>query len=177
MKKMLSLLFALCLLLGVSGAMAQTTTTELMKLNNGTTIVLQHDDSVQINIIVQETPDMGFWFLTNNVTTGVFLSITQSEIDNELSLADLTEEQQMQYGQMVGEMYEAPEIHLDTTPSGNKYLHICSNEESDIDTIFTLYKGCFVELNQFSKQNFATLTEDDKAFCLSILHGIEFIAE
>ena len=89
----------------------------------------------------------------------------------------LTEEQQLQYGQMVGAMFENPEIHLDVTPSGNMYLHICSNEASDIDTIFTLYKGYFVELIQFSGEDFAPLTEEDKAFCLSLLHGIEFIAQ
>ena len=177
MKKMLSLLLALCVMLNVSLALAQTTTTELMKLDNGMTIVLRHDESVQISPIEHETPDMGFWWLTDEVNAGVYLCITHSEIDSELSLADLTEEQQLQYGQMVGAMFENPEIHLDTTPSGNLYLHVCSNEASDIDTIFTIYKGYFVELIQFSGEDFAPLTEEDKAFCLSLLHGIEFIAE
>ena len=177
MKKMLSLLLALCMMLSMTCALAQTLTTELMKLDNGTTIVFNHDENVQIFPIEHETPDMGFWWLTDNVNAGVYLCITPSEIDSELSLADLTEEQLLQYGQMVGEMFENPEIHLDITPSGNMYLHICSNEESDIDTIFTLYKGCFVELTQFSDNDFVTLTEEDKAFFLSLLHGIEFIAE
>ena len=177
MKKMLSLLLALCLLLVASSALAQPLTTELMKMDNGVTIVLRHDENVQIFPIEHETPDMGFWWLTDNVNAGVYLCITPSEIDGELSLADLTEEQQLHYGQMVGEMFENPEIHLDITPSGNMYLHICSNEASDIDTIFTIYKGYFVELTQFSGEDFAPLTEEDKAFCLSMLHGIEFVTE
>ena len=177
MKKMLCLLLALCLMLGASSALAYTLTTKLLQLDNGVTIVINHDKSMQIASAEIETPDVGFWALNDNVHASVFLSIAPSEIDSELSLADLTEEQQLQYGQMVGEMFENPEIHLDTTPSGNRYLHVCSNEASDIDTIFTIYKGYFVELIQFSGDNFAPLTEEDKAFCLSVLHGIEFIAE
>ena len=177
MNKILSLLLALCLLLGASSALAQTLTTELLKLDNGVTIIINHDEGLQITSAEIETPNVGFWSLNDNVHASVFLSIAPSEIDSELSLADLTEEQQLQYGQMVGEMFVNPEIHLDTTPSGNLYLHVCSNEASDIDTIFTIYKGYFVELIQFSGEDFAPLTEEDKAFCLSLLHGIEFIAQ
>lgn len=176
MKKLLSLLLVLCLVLGATSALAQTVTTELMKLDNGVTVVINHDESVQIDSAVQTIPNFGFWTLEDGVHAAVALNIAPSEIDSELSLADLTEEQQLQYGKQVGEMFANPEIHLDTTPSGNKYLHICSNEESDIDTIFTIYKGYFVELIQFSGDDFAQLTEADKAFCLSILHGIEFVS-
>ena len=175
MKKMLSLFAALCLMLSAVSAMAETT--ELLKLTNGVTIVLNHDESVQIYPAAQNTPNEGFWMIDNAVNASVTLSIAPSEIDSELSLGDLTEEQQLQYGQQVGEMFANPEIHLDTTPSGNNYLHVCSNEESDIDTIFTIYKGYFVELIQFSDDNFAKLSEEDKAFCLSLLHGLEFVTE
>ena len=176
MNKCLSVLLVLCLLLGASSALAQTVTTELMRLDNGVTIVINHDESVQIKPAMEEFPESNIWMVTDQVHANVFLNIAVSEIDSELSLADLTEEEQMQYGRMIGAMYENPEIHLDTTPSGNLYLHVCSNEESDIDSIFTIYKGCFVELIQFAN-DFAPLTEDDKAFCLSVLHGIEFVAE
>ena len=175
MKKLLSLFVALCLLLTAACALAETT--ELLKLDNGVTIVLNHDESIQIYPAAQNAANEGFWMIENGANASVTLSIAPSEIDSELSLGDLTEEQQLLYGQQVGEMFANPEIHLDVTPSGNKYLHICSNEESDIDTIFTIYKGYFVELIQFSDDNFAQLTEEDKAFCLSILHGIEFVTE
>lgn len=178
MKKIVNLLLIACLLLGLSGALAQTMTTELAKLDNGTHIVLHHDENVQITSVNSSASDTNVWVEVNDaVHAAVTLRIMPSEIDSELSLGDLTEEQQLQYGQMVGAMFANPEIHLDTTPSGNLYLHVCSNEKSDIDTIFTIYKGYFVELIQFSRDNFAQLTEADKAFCLSVLHGIEFIAE
>ena len=177
MKKMLSLLLALCLMLGASSALAQTVTTDLMQLNNGITIVLNHDGSVQVTSAVQDASDVGYWVIHDAAHVSVMLRIAPSEIDSELSLGDLTRDQQLQYGQMVGEMFDHPEIHLDTTPSGNMYLHVCSNEASDIDTIFTIYKGYFVELIQFSANDFAPLTEEDKAFCLSVLHGIEFVTK
>ena len=175
MKKFLSILLVLCLLLSASSALAQTVTTELMKLENGVTIVLHHDDTLQISSAEIDLPNYGFWLIENGQNAAVSLNIAPSEIDGELSLGDLTEEQQLQYAQQVGEMFDNPEIHLDTTPSGNKYLHVCSNEEDDIDTIFTIYKGCFVELIQYN-DNFAQLTAEDASFCLSILHGIEFVA-
>ena len=174
MKKFLSMFLGLCLLLSSSSALAQTVTTELMKLENGVTIVLNHDETLQISSGDYDMPNYGFWLIENGKNAAVSLNIAPSEIDSELSLDDLTEEQQLQYGQQVGEMFVNPKIHLDTTPSGNKYLHVCSNEEDDIDTIFTLYKGCFVELIQYN-DDFSQLTEADEAFCLSILHGIEFV--
>ena len=174
MKKLLSLFFALSLLLSAATCTAETLTTELMKMDNGVTIVLNHDETFAIFADENNEPDDSFWLIENGENAAVSLSIAISEIDSELSLGDLTEEQQLQYGQAVGAMFANPEIHLDTTPSGNKYLHICSNEEDDIDTIFTIYKGCFVELIQYN-EGFAQLTEEDEAFCLSILHGIEFV--
>ena len=176
MKKFLTLLLSLCLLLSAASALAQTMTTELLKLDTGVTIVINHDESVQIQPGQEDFFGMNVWMLTDQAHAGVYLSIAPSEIDSELSLADLTEEQQLLYGEMVGAMFDNPVIHLDTTPSGNKYLHVCSNEASDIDTVFTIYKGYFVELVQFA-DDFATLTEEDKAFLLSVLHGIEFITE
>lgn len=176
MKKLLNLLLVLCLVLGSSSALAQTMTTELMKLDNGITIVIHHDESVQIKPAMEGFSDANLWIVTDQAHADVFLNIAPSEIDRELSLGDLTQEQQMQYGQMVGAMFASPEIHLDTTPSGNLYLHVCSNEESDIDTIFTIYKGYFVELIQFFS-DFAQLSEEDQAFCLNVLHGIEFVTE
>lgn len=175
MKKILSLILALCLMMTAASALAETMTTELMKLDNGVTIVLNHEENVKFYPAAVERPNIGYWMIEDGVHAAVTLNIAPSEIDSELSLGDLTEEQQLQYGAMVGEMFANPEIHLDTTPSGNKYLHICSNEESDIDTILTIYKGYFVEMIQFSDDNFQQLTEEDKAFCLSLLHGIEFV--
>lgn len=174
MKKILSMLLILCLMMGASSALAETVTTELMKLDNGVTIVLNHDETIQLSTDDEDMTDSGYWLIENGENAGVSLIIARSEIDSELSLGDLTEDEQQQYGETVGAMFADPEIHLDTTPSGNKYLHICSNEEDDIDTIFTIYKGCFVELIQYN-DDFAQLTEADEAFCLSILHGIEFV--
>ena len=106
MKKFLSILLVLCLLLGASSALAQTVTTELMKLENGVTIVLHHDDTLQISSAEIDLPNYGFWLIENGQNAAVSLNIAPSEIDGELSLGDLTEEQQLQYAQQVGEMFD-----------------------------------------------------------------------
>jgi hypothetical protein len=177
MKKMFAVLLALCLLLGVSGAMAETVTTELMKMSDGLTIVLHHDESVEITIIDHGVPEIGFWLIDDHVHAPVHLGICRSVIDGELSLADLSEEEQMQYATLYSFLFEDPIIHLDTTPSGNLYLHICSNEAHEVDTILTLYKGTIVELIQHALDDFGPLQEEDKAFCFDLLYGIEFVTE
>lgn len=173
MKRILCIFLAMCLMMTVSCAFALTTT--LTELDDGTQIVLDHNEAVQaLPAASEEEAGMHCWLIDDGVHAPISLVIAFSEIEGELSLGDLTEEEQMQYGELVGEMFANPEIHLDTTPSGNRYLHVCSNEQSDIDTIFTIYKGYFVELIQH-KADFSALTEEDQAFCLSVLHGIEFI--
>ena len=177
MKKILAALLALCLLLGVSSAMAETVTTELMKMSDGLTIVLHHDDSVEISVLDHEVPEIGFWLIDDHVHAPVHLGIYRSEIFGELSLADLSEEEQMQHAALHSLLFENPIIQLETTPSGNLYLHICSNEAHEVDTIFTIYKGTIVELIQHALDEFGPLREEDKAFCFDLLYGIEFVTE
>ena len=174
MKKWLTLFLALSMLLCASGALAEATATELLTLDDGTTIVLNHESNVTITADGSATSGHALWAVNDGVHAPVMLSIAPSEIEHELSLGDLTEEQQLRYGQEIGLNFANPEVHLDTTPSGNKYLHIISNETPDANILFTIYKGCFVEMIQF-QADFAPMTDEDDAFCLSVLHGIEFV--
>lgn len=174
MKKILCVLLAAAVVLSAAGALAQTVTTELMVLPNGVTVVLEHGDGELLCEGGSTEPGFGRWMVDDGVHTAVSLRIAPSEIDAQLSLGDLTEEEQMFYGRQVGEMFADPVIDLHTTPSGNLYLHIASNEESDMDVIFTIYKGFFVELTQF-RHDFGSLTQEDMNFILDLLYGIEFV--
>lgn len=173
MKRILSLIMVLCLMATLCGT-AFAEEIFLVEMANGYDIVLITDEEISIEPVETDADDLNSWIIDDSVHTPVTLSIALSEIGGDISLIDCTEEEQMQLGKMAGAMFENPEIHLDTTPSGNLYLHICSNEQSDIDSIFTIYKGCFVELVQY-KEDFSQLSDEDREFCLSILHAIEFV--
>ena len=106
----------------------------------------------------------------------VIISIAPSELYDKQSMNDLTEEEIETLKATAGSQYAAPEITVDVTPSGNKYIHVCSNGSDDIDAIFTLYMGYFVELTQWH-EDYAKLTDADTAFLLELLHNIEFVPE
>ena len=74
-----------------------------------------------------------------------------------------------------GEQYENPNFATETSPEGNLYLFVSSNDESDIDSLFTIYEGYFVELIQYH-EDFSEQTEADDDFARSLLYGIEFSA-
>lgn len=104
----------------------------------------------------------------------VWVVIAYSEIytDNE-SMNDLDEEEIQNLMDIAGIQYEEPELSVDVTPSGNKYIRVCANSEFDIDSIFTLYKGYFVELTQWH-DDYSELTDADLAFMQQLLYNIEF---
>lgn len=175
MKKLLSLFLTLSMLLGVLGALAEdAATTELATLPDGTAIVLNHEGDLTIDVTYSDDNGRTRWFISDGVHSPLVLSIAPSEIESELSLGDLTEEQQLSYGQEIGQCFANPKVHLDTTPSGNKYVHITSNETFDTNIILTIYKGYCVEMMQFWA-DYTPLTDEDNAFFLSVLHGIEFV--
>ena len=104
----------------------------------------------------------------------VVIGLAPSEEYAERSMNDFSADEIELLKTVAGEQYNNPLFEVETTPSGNSYLHMCSNEANDIDSIFTVYKGYFVELTQ-QHEDFRALTEADNAFMLDLLHGIEFV--
>ena len=72
-----------------------------------------------------------------------------------------------------GEQYENPAFATETSPEGNLYLFVSSNDESDIESLFTIYEGYFVELIQYH-DDYSEQTDEDDDFARSLLYGIEF---
>ena len=90
-------------------------------------------------------------------------------------MADLSEEELDELRALAGAQYEDPVFATETSPEGNLYLFVSSNEESDVDSLFTIYQGYFVELIQHH-DDYSEQTEADDDFCRSLLYGIEFAA-
>ena len=89
------------------------------------------------------------------------------------SMADLSEEELDELRSIAGEQYENPTFATETSPEGNLYLFVSSNDESDIDSLFTIYEGYFVELIQYH-DDYSEQTDADDDFARSLLYGIEF---
>ena len=63
--------------------------------------------------------------------------------------------------------------HVWESPEGNLYLFVSSNDEWDVDSLFTIYEGYFVELIQYH-DDYSQQTEADDDFARSLLYGIAF---
>lgn len=149
-----------------------------------TLTLLETKDGLRITLDVEEAvtttvePDMPEGTALVSVTSAghanVMISIAHSELYNDRFLKDMSQDEKDELCRIAGEQYEDPTFVFDTTPSGNEYIHVCSNQADDIDSLFTIYDGYFVELMQ-SHEDFSPLTEDDEAFCYSLLRRINFV--
>lgn len=171
MKKLLSMLMAALLLMSVTGALAES----IRFIENSSTfdieIELPEGAKVSANTNVGQ---MSIVTISSEGLADVSITIAGSDIYDLENLADLSDDDVNLLAETAGMQYENPEIVIDTTPSGNKYIHICSNAESDIDAIFTLYDGYFIEMTQWH-EDYAQLTEQDYDFMLQLLHNLTFI--
>ena len=90
-----------------------------------------------------------------------------------LSLNDLTDDQVNALAEQAASDFDDAVIQIDITPSGNKYIMVSEREECLVATVFTVYRGYFVQLVQYH-DDFSALTDGETAFMLEVLHGIEF---
>lgn len=171
MKKVLAIFLTLALTLGCAGALAESVRfvedSPLfdieMELPEGATVGAKTGgDSVSIVEVLSE-----------GLAT-VRITIAASDVYDELSMNDLSDEDIEVLKQLGSLQYEEPELTIEVTPSGNKYIHVCANSEFDVDAIFTLYKGYFVELTQWH-EDYAEITEADFAFMQQLLYNLNFL--
>ena len=87
---------------------------------------------------------------------------------------DLGDEEISGLGVMAASQYENPEITVEETLQKNKFIHICSNDQYDVDAIFTLYKGYFIEMTQWH-DDYSAVTEKDYEFMRQLLYNLEFV--
>ena len=72
---------------------------------------------------------------------------------------------------LCGAQYIDPVITEKTTPAGNMYIQVFSNEGSEIMSYVTLFEGYMIQIDYYH-QDFSKLTDEDHAFAEEILHGI-----
>ena len=172
MKKALAILLTL-LMLGTAACASAQSAAELASIQGQFDIVLIYQEPLTLT---QDEAPAGYVYFTaeRQGLAPVYVSIAPSELADGLSMADLGEEGQKILTAMASSQYQNPVTETRTTQAGNLYLYVRSGDASDIVTLFTLYKGYFVQLTQF-KDDFSALANGDEAFCLEVLQGIEFI--
>ena len=175
MKKILTVLLAAVLLCAAACSMAEIETIYLADVGEGCEAVLVVENPVTVTFNSEEVP-AGFVYatLSREGLADVHVVIAKSEVAEGLSLADLGEEGMAMLKELVAEQYADPIIEEKTSPSGNLFIEVCSNEEeSEIDTKLTLFEGYLIEMDVY-REDFSKLSEADKAFGEEMLYALWF---
>ena len=175
MKKILTALLAALLLCAASCCVAQSETIHLADMGEGCEAVLVMENPVAVEFINDELPS-GFVYAkaSRDGLADVHIVVAKSDEAEGLSLADLGETGMAILCELMGEQYESPVYEQKTTPSGNLYLEVCSSEEdSQIDTLMTLFEGYLISMDVYH-EDFSPLTGEDKAFAEEMLYSLWF---
>ena len=175
MKKLLCLTLAALMIAGVACAEIATveTTIPLTQPDSPVTITLTCDSALEVEFADDVPSGMVRATVHSDEHADVVISIAPSELFVDRSMADLSEEELEELRAIAGEQYANPSFATETSPEGNLYLFVSSNDESDIDSLFTIYEGYFVELIQYH-DDYSEQTDADDDFARSLLYGIEF---
>ncbi len=176
MKKLICLLLAAVMTLGIACAdeiVSIETTIPLSQPESPVTITLTYTGNLDIEFSPYAPTDQVRATVHSDEHADVVISIAPSDLYAGMSMADLSEEDLQYLQEVAGSQYENPSFATETSPEGNLYLFVSSNDEWDVDSLFTIYEGYFVELIQYH-DDFAEQTEADDDFCRSLLYGIHF---
>lgn len=169
MKKALGILLAGIIMLCCGGATAQTV--KFLENSSGFDIEMALPEGAAV--AEQEFTELvSYSKITSEGLAPVAVTIAASDIYGELSLKELSQAEVEQLKALETEQYETADVRLETTPSGNSYIFITTQD--GINSIFTLYLGYFVELTQWH-DDFHEITQADTAFMLQLLYNIEFL--
>ena len=174
-KKILTVLLAAMLLCVAACCAAESETIHLADLGEGCEAVLVLDNPVTLTSYDDLMPT-GFVYVkaSREGVADVHIVVAKSEEAEGLSLADLGENGMKILGDLIGEQYDNPVYEQKTTPSGNLYLHVCSNEEeSEIDTLVTLFEGYLISMDVY-REDFSKLSQEDIAFAEELFYALWF---
>ena len=166
MKKLIALLLAALLMMSFACAEEITAVETSIPLS-------QPDSPVTITLTYTGTADQVRATVHSDDHADVVISIAPSDVYAGMSMSDLTEEEIQELQEIAGSQYENPTYATEASPEGNLYLFVSSNDEWDVDSLFTIYEGYFVELIQYH-DDFTEQTEADDNFARSLLYGIAF---
>lgn len=171
MKRLSVLLVTLLMIF--SSTVAFATTVTLPENADQFDITMELPDGAQATEPILEN-DYTMVIVDMNNLASVYVMLAPSDVYAGQSLADLTEEDVANLQAQTAEDLDDPVSETKVTPSGNQYILVQDKGEHAGATIFTLYKGYFIQLSQFH-EDFSAINDDDLDFMMNILYGIEFI--
>lgn len=172
MKKLIALMLMLLIISVAAFAGAEEAKDwTLAKIGDTHEIVLNMETPVHVGFMDDMPAGTVYARATREGCANVYIIITPSEISEGISMNDMDEQGLAIFKSLCGAQYLMPEITERTTPSGNLFIEVCSNEESDIDSFVTLFEGYLIQIDYYHK-DFRELTEADHAFAEEILYGI-----
>lgn len=134
-------------------------------------VTLTVENPVNIEIIDEATVvDVYAAEITRNGVAPVFVVISPAEIAAHANLNMATEEQLMEYINVIGEQYDSYVYEKQTTESGNVYLAI-SDAAGTLREIWTIYEDTLIDIIQCN-DDYSELKSEDQAFAIEILQGI-----
>lgn len=171
MKRFLTVLLAAMLLCVASFAAAEDTHWSLTEIGDTHEIVLNMETPVHIGFMDDMPQGTVYARATRTGCANVYIIITPSEISEGISMKDLDADGIALFKSLCGAQYIDPVITEKTTPSGNMYIQVFSNEGSEIMSYVTLFEGYMIQIDYYH-QDFSALSDEDHAFAEEILHGI-----
>ena len=171
MKRCLIVLLAALLLCVASFAAAEDTHWTLTEIGDTHEIVLITETPVHVGFLDNMRAGTVLARATRTGCANVYMIITPSEISEGISLSELDAEGLEIFKSLCCEQYDNPIVTEKVTPSGNLYIEVFSNEESEINSFVTLFEGYMIQIDYYH-QDFSKLNDADHAFAEEILHGI-----
>ena len=171
MKRFLTVMLVAMLVCAASFAAAEDTNWFLTKIGDTHEIVLNMDTPVHVGFMDDMPLGTVYARATRTDCANVYIIIVPSEITESISLKDLDEDGLALFKSLCGAQYINPEITEKTTPSGNLYIQVFSNEQSQVNSFITLFEGYMIQIDYYYP-DFSELDADDHAFAEEILYGI-----
>lgn len=172
MKKIAALILMIVILAAAGLACAeQKTDWTLAKIADTHEIVLNMETPVHVGFMDDMPEGTVYARATREGCANVYIIITPSDISEGISLNDLDADGLALFKNLCGAQYLQPEITERTTPAGNLYIEVCSNEQSDIDSFVTLFEGYLIQIDYYHP-DFSELKAEDHQFAEEILYGI-----
>lgn len=171
MKRFLTVLLAAMLLCVASFAAAEDTHWSLAEIGDTHEIVLNMETPVHVGFMNDMPQGTVYARATRTGCANVYIIVTPSEISEGISMSDLDADGLALFKSLSGAQYIDPVITEKTTPSGNLYIQVFSNEGSEIVSYVTLFEGYLIQIDYYHP-DFSKLSYEDHAFAEEILHGL-----